>query len=539
MELTHNKEAFIEKLVAFAKKRVYFLKNNGVSEEIERTMFLEKERMKNEPWRIDPASEEKFWKKIRKDLLKQPIGQSAAPQKEIDDILERIIKRYAQEIAGHFDIKTYWFARRFLTSAFTRLLNAASAKDFFKLWSMRYRLQERIQAVGEVEHIRTLVQKGTVVLVPTHYSNLDSILIGLTLDFIGLPAFSYGAGLNLFNSGFVSYFMNRLGAYRVDRRKKSAIYIETLKGYSNLSISQGVHSLFFPGGTRSRSGQIETRLKLGLLSTAVEAQRANYQSGKDEKIFIVPLTLGYHFVLEAQSLIEQYLKKTGKEHYYSKDEFRNQFKILQFLWRFFRKSSEIVLSFGKPMDVLGNFVDENGNSFDANQYEVSTKDYFRSLSDDGIINQDLQRESEYTKLLANRIIEQFYKTNTVLSSHIVAFTAYKLFEHQNNGMDVFELMRIKSKTVIFEKAVFEAKITEVQAVVLQFAEQDKLKIVKKTATDVEALIENGLSNLGIYHDRKPLYFDKKTQTYRTHSTRLLMYYHNHLKGYQIEKQVAW
>lgn len=39
--------------------------------------------------------------------------------------------------------------------------------------------------------------------------------------------------------------MNRLGAYRVDRRKKNAIYLEALKVYSTEVIMRGGHSLFF------------------------------------------------------------------------------------------------------------------------------------------------------------------------------------------------------------------------------------------------------------------------------------------------------
>ena len=61
----------------------------------------------------------------------------------------------------------------------------------------------------------------TVIIVPTHFSNLDSILIGYAIDGImGLPAFHYGAGLNLYDLELVAYFINRLGAYKVDRRKK-------------------------------------------------------------------------------------------------------------------------------------------------------------------------------------------------------------------------------------------------------------------------------------------------------------------------------
>ncbi|MEZ4907100.1 MAG: hypothetical protein R2771_05540 [Saprospiraceae bacterium] len=58
-------------------------------------------------------------------------------------------------------------------------------------------------------------------MLPTHQSNLDSMLIGYTIDFkLGLPAFAYGAGLNLYNYEIPAYYMSRLGAYKVDRRKK-------------------------------------------------------------------------------------------------------------------------------------------------------------------------------------------------------------------------------------------------------------------------------------------------------------------------------
>ncbi len=155
VKLTNNKEAFIDKLVDFVTIRIHELHEGKVAEEIERTMFAEQKRMKEDPWRIDPPSEKRFWKNVRKDLLKQPLGEDRKQEKDInDEILKRIIRRYAEEIAGSFNIKTYWFARRVLVSAFTRLLNAAFSKDIVKkVWSYAaHRLQEHILDVGgEIE----------------------------------------------------------------------------------------------------------------------------------------------------------------------------------------------------------------------------------------------------------------------------------------------------------------------------------------------------------------------------------------------------
>ena len=132
---------------------------------------------------------------------------------------------------------------------------------------------------------------------------------------MNIPAFAYGAGLNLYDMEIFAYYMNRLGAYRVDRRKKNPIYLETLKGMASLSLIEGVNHIFFPGGTRSRSGAIEDKLKLGLLNSVIDAQRHCLVNNLNQKIFIVPLTLGYHFVIEAGSLIEQNLRIEGKESY--------------------------------------------------------------------------------------------------------------------------------------------------------------------------------------------------------------------------------
>src|SRR5688500_5971693 len=156
---------------------------------------------------------------------------------------------------------------------FGRLLNGARVKKFGAFFRNKYTLRDKIHIVGKVKMLRNLARKGTVIMVPTHFSNLDSILIGWIIHSLGLPAFIYGAGLNLFNIKILAYFMNSLGAYKVDRRKKNLPYLESLKMYSGLAIQKGAHSLFFPGGTRSRSGVIEKQLKLGLLSSTVEAQR--------------------------------------------------------------------------------------------------------------------------------------------------------------------------------------------------------------------------------------------------------------------------
>ena len=165
--------------------------------------------------------------------------------------------------------------------------------------------------------------------------------------------------INLYNLKIFSYFFNSLGAYKVDRRKKHLLYLETLKTYSEEAIINDCHNLFYPGGTRSRSGSIEKNLKLGLLGSALEAQKEITK--KNKKIFIVPVTFNYQFVLEGPALINQYISSKSSSDYHLKNlGYSNTYKILLFLIKYFTQSNKIAVSIGSPMDVYGNKVDNYG-----------------------------------------------------------------------------------------------------------------------------------------------------------------------------------
>ena len=342
--LSKNRKEFLDEVAQKSFERIKLLKPSRklLMDELEATVYREQNRLKRNRWRVDPKDEPKFWATIKNELVDLSAKTGEETSKKEDEILLTIIQRYAHEIAGNFKPSSYKVAREVIKFWFVRLLNGARVKKFGGFFRNRYTLRDKIQIVGKVKMLRKLAKKGTVVMVPTHFSHLDSILIGWVIHSLGLPAFIYGAGLNLFNIKIFAYFMNSLGAYKVDRRKKNLPYFEVLKMYSNLAIQKGAHSLFFPGGTRSRSGLIEKQLKLGLLSTAIEAQRSLYQENKDgevKKIFVVPVTLNYHFVLEAPELIDDYLHVKGRDRYLPEQDNYGSFQMIRFLFKFFTKGS--------------------------------------------------------------------------------------------------------------------------------------------------------------------------------------------------------
>jgi glycerol-3-phosphate O-acyltransferase len=537
--LSQDRSNFIREIDEFTTAKLSKKYKGDLSDLLVKTLYQERIRIKESPWKVDPPNERVFWNKISKQLIKKSLDRQDKTASETNRyLLEKIVNRYSEEIVGTFQLGTHKFAVRFLTILFNRLFNAAVDKSIRSLWRGRRQLYERLQVVGEVETVRELFKHGTVVVVPTHFSNLDSILVGYAMDQImGLPSFSYGAGLNLYNSGPAAYFMNRLGAYRVDRRKKNAVYLETLKSMSNLSIQRGVNSLFFPGGTRSRSGAIEQEVKMGLLGTAVEAQRALSQKGSDKKVFIVPLVIGYHFVLEAPFLIEQHLRITGKENYLRlRDEGSSVRAWLRYIWQFFSTTNDITLTVGRPMDVLGNFVNQDGKSFDRKGNPVDIKEYFSSV--DGQLNEDTQREGEYTKILAERLVERYFVENVVLSSHLLAFTVFEILVHQNPKLDLFGLLRLPPEEYVFPfKSVVEV-IEQLQAELFRMEREGRLMLSPEIHLPAEELIRDAMKKLGVFHRKKTLLYNKEGDI-MSEDFRVLYYYHNRLENYGLDRKVHW
>ncbi len=539
VQLAHNRKNFIDQVVheSFARIKKIRPDANELIDELERTRYRENMRCKTNPWNVDPEDDLAFWESVKERLVGLKNESQEDRERNAEAILMEIVVRYANEIAGNFKPSHYKLARALVTFGFARLLNATQVKKLSGIMRREYTLQDKIHITGEVDLLRDLARIGTIVMVPTHFSNLDSILIGWVINTLGLPPFIYGAGLNLFNIGIFAYFMNSLGAYKVDRRKKNLVYLETLRTYSSMALRKGCHSLFFPGGTRSRSGKIETRLKLGLLGTTVEAQRINYQqaaTGRTSKIFIVPLVINYNFVLEAPALIRDYLKREGQERYYmEKDRYASSMKIIKFLFEFFTKGSNISVSVGRGMDLFGNYVNNEGMSLDQYGKYINTRDYF---TNHGRITEDPQREAEYTRMLADVIIREFHRINRVFASHLVAFTAFRMMRKMHDQLDFYSFLRIPVKDIEIPYGMFRDAFDRVRDGVIELFNAGKVDMATHLTGDLDEVIDYGLNNVGIFHTYRPLLKNKQGDII-TEDLNNLYYYHNRMDGYDLGKYI--
>lgn len=501
---------------------------------LNQTVYGEKLRTKSSPLKVDPPKEYGYWKKIESDL-------SEAVRDEIDssevhlELLNKIVRRYAEEIVGDFRPKTFKFVRKATTAMFKLLLNPFKGKGQGFFWGSKESLLKRIKLRGPIEDIRSLFDKGTVLVLPTHFSNLDSLAVGYSIDMLtGLPFFSYGAGLNLYDKELFAYYMSRIGTYKIDRRKRNPIYRKTLSQFSTVGIQEGLNSIFFPGGTRSRDGSVERSLKFGLMNTIIDSQNEFYKRNFDRKIIIVPLVIGYHFVIEGRSLIDQHLRKTGKENYIDRLKKKNVSMLrVRFLRRLFARGSEITMSFGHPIDIFGNKLDNEGRSIKDGRI-IDIKDYFKSK---GELTQDPQRNRVYSRYLADKVVKSYKRENVVLTSHVAAFTAFQMFEKQYPNLDLYSLLALPEDYFNITEEDLCEQIEKVLKRLRELEAKGEVKLSEEvqneTAKDV---LSNAIKHINSYHFYSPLSIAKGCA--HCEDLKLLYFYHNRLYGYKLDRIIT-
>jgi glycerol-3-phosphate O-acyltransferase len=490
------------------------------------SVYYEKRRLKEEPDSKKHRADKAFWREIERGLR----GSSERAQQEL---VRKTVRHYGGEIAGNFDERVYHAVTRALVPGLGLLLNAVSPKRLLSDLPSLPRIEDAILLQGETEHLRRLHELGTVLLLPTHVSHFDSLVTGYALWKLGLPPFVYGAGLNLFSNPLIGFFMHNLGAYTVDRKKQDPLYKDVLKEYCTLTVEAGYDNIFFPGGTRSRSGAIERRLKLGLLGCGVRAFVNNLKRGRpNPRVFIVPCTLSFQLVLEAETLIDDFLKEQGKSRYIiTDDEFSRPKRVFEFAQQLFGLDSKISFTVGRGMDPFGNRVDDQGESLDGRGRFVDPERY---VLIDGAPAHHEQRDEEYTREVGERVSEAFLQDTVLQTTHVTARALFDLLRRQNPEVDLMRLLRAggpreeMSLGEVYDVA--DRLLLELRA----FAAAGRVRlaplVMSGTAEDV---VTSGLSHFSIYH-RTPAATRRGDRVFPTDRA-LLFYYQNRLEGYRLSE----
>lgn len=438
--------------------------------------------------------------------------------------LLELVHVYSAEIHNNFSERTYRIASKVLPSALSRLLTASQPAQ---LMGADFDPGSKIIVQGAVKKIQKLSQTHTLIYTPTHLSNLDSPLIGYALAQLALPPVIYGAGLNLFSNPLMAFFMSRLGAYTVDRRKKNLLYKDVLKDYSIDAIRRKCHSLFFPGGTRCRSGQIEKQIKKGLLGTGIAAWQEALREQDDLDVLFVPCTLSFALTLEAETLIEDHLAEEGKARYIiTDDEFSETRTLASFGRNILNLDSSVYIRFGAPLDITGNSVDEIGRSLDPNGKAVDRKKYVCNRFGEVVL--DKQRDRIYTDLLAKKITKAYYRDNIILSTHVAAFSAWKLLSQLYPRLNDVQKSMLTHHERRLSRTQLLQTIDLVQKQVRERAQSNLLcHDISKNPADI---LHQALHAFGRFHRTHVL---TTRGEFIEVGAKLALYYSNRLEGYGI------
>ncbi len=440
--------------------------------------------------------------------------------------LEEVVKTYAWDVAGNFDPRVYKVSTKLLPPVVTALL---APREMLRAPERLLHLEslgDRVRVEGPLDKLRKLARLGTLVHTPTHLSNMDSIVFGYALERAGLPPATYGAGKNLFTNPILSFFMQNLGAYRVDRRIKHELYKEILKTYSSVLLERGYHSLFFPGGTRSRSGGVERRLKLGLVGSAHEAYVRTLLAGRERKVFFVPATINYLITLEAETLIADYLSEAGRGRYIIEDDESTRFaRLVAFSRKLFDMNAALIIRFGEPLDPFGNPVDDEGVSH-ASGRAVDTASYVKNRR--GEVVMDPSRDAQYARELGDKLCEAFHRETVVLATHPVAVAAFEAVRKASPSPDLFTVLR--QRDVVVSRDELAARVVELKARILDLERRGGVRTgpMLRSASGGD-IVERALRAFAGYHSTPVL--GPRTEGVAIADPKLVFYYQNRLAGH--------
>lgn len=362
---------------------------------------------------------------------------------ELETELDSLTSAMAADVAGNFDPRVYEMARHMAPRVVTAVMQPRKLPSALLSSDGNVVLRSMLSIEGSVPLLRRLENHATLVYVPTHSSNLDSVVLGQALVVSDLSPVMYGAGKNLFTNPIMSFFMHNLGAYRLDRRVRTNLYKDVLKTYARETIRRGYHGLFFPGGTRSRSNLIESRLKLGLAGAAVEAFAERRVAGDLRPIVFVPTTINYALVLEAETLVEDWLIEEGKSRYIiDDDEFSRVDRWVDFFRKLVGLRAACVIRFGEPLDPFGNSVDERGNSIGPSGRLVDPGTY---VSTRGKPTIDHARDAAYTRDLGDRLAAIYPRETVLMPTHLVAHVLFRRLVSETPGLDLFARLRLRNE----------------------------------------------------------------------------------------------
>ncbi len=194
--------------------------------------------------------------------------------------------------------------------------------------------------------VKAVAGKYPIVLVPSHKSHIDYLLLSYVFinHDLTLPHICAGINLDFWPAG---RFLRRGGAFFIRRSLEgNPLYKVVLEHYLKTLIHEGYTTEFFIEGTRSRTGKL-LKPKMGILSMLMDA----YLDGASPNLYFVPIAINYERILEEKSYEDETRGASKKT-----ENVKALFGIPK---KFGKKYGKVFIRFAEPIS-LKDFMDAEG-----------------------------------------------------------------------------------------------------------------------------------------------------------------------------------
>lgn len=254
-----------------------------------------------------------------------------------------------------------------------------------------------------LEQVREVAKHSNIVLVPSHKSHIDYLVLSYVFYRYGMTTPLIAAGVNL-SFWPMGHIFRWAGAFFIRRSfKGDALYPVVFREYVIRMLEEGYPVEFFIEGTRSRTGKL-IKPRYGMLEMVLRA----FVSGRLENIHIVPISVGYEKIIEEASYKDEVL---GGEK--EKESLGGLLRAPRFLTS---KYGRLYVEFNEPIDI-GAYFDQYG------VHRVSPEE---------------TAFNELTVRLAHRIIYDINEVSTVTPT---ALAAMILLNNTAKGIDRERFLR--------------------------------------------------------------------------------------------------
>lgn len=225
----------------------------------------------------------KSWERMREETLRDGslqrfLDENAASTGQPKQAFEKRAAKNFGEIAARFDFDVARVLDALLRVVWTRIYDGIVVEQ------------------KDLERVRREARRGPLVIVPSHRSHVDYLVMSQVLFWNGMapPLTAAGANLSFFPLGPI---FRRAGAYFLRRSfKGDPIYAKVFKTYVGKLFKEGYTQQFFIEGGRSRTGKTLPP-KMGILGMLVDA----FLESREQDAIFVPAHISYERIVEAGS----------------------------------------------------------------------------------------------------------------------------------------------------------------------------------------------------------------------------------------------